>query len=548
MQMMLRSASSSPEGRAVAMRTVLDWAAMKWQGIVPQRAWTGEDFEHDQPGLKLASINLIERGIWGFSVEHLDTDAGHSRTWVTDIVVAEVANLNLLAVRNQCSSVSIEDVPSTSPRFLRQWVERHGLVDAEHLVTVTPHLISSQQALGELVAFLLRIDRQLPVVVVSELATGTGFVIDAAVLARRITGLAHVVCIPNQFSFDFSNLIGKQLSVFNGAVRTYYPGFGQAGDREIHPNVLPQRIISWHGENGEGPAAFSEFLAAQIHRFSVNSPQKLDQHLGIARLRRERAEAIWVRRAAEIEARRRELDTQSGYSNDEKAELHALGLEEKDVEIDKIKKELEEQEQRAEDNNQAVEIINQDLIAAKEEVDALRAQNANLFEALKRGRRENVLIRMPDGYSELPAWIDEYFADRIFLLSRAKRALKGAVFEDRKLVYACVQLLAEEYWQLRTATTEEYEDRKRTYADKMAKLGVDEEASISPSRLGEHREQYTVSYTVGQSARQILDRHLRGGSSTKEDRHCLRIYFFWDDEKQQVVIGHLPSHLDTRAT
>lgn len=41
---------------------------------------------------------------------------------------------------------------------------------------------------------------------------------------------------------------------------------------------------------------------------------------------------------------------------------------------------------------------------------------------------------------------------------------------------------------------------------------------------------------------------LRGGSSTKDNRYCLRIYFFWDDSRQKVVVGHLPSHLETRAS
>jgi len=45
----------------------------------------------------------------------------------------------------------------------------------------------------------------------------------------------------------------------------------------------------------------------------------------------------------------------------------------------------------------------------------------------------------------------------------------------------------------------------------------------------------------------LLNLHLRKGT-TKDDRYCLAIYFFWDDEKRRVVVGWLPSHLDNRLT
>ncbi len=35
---------------------------------------------------------------------------------------------------------------------------------------------------------------------------------------------------------------------------------------------------------------------------------------------------------------------------------------------------------------------------------------------------------------------------------------------------------------------------------------------------------------------------------SREARYCFRLYFCYDEETQQVVVGWLPSHLDTRAT
>ena len=57
-------------------------------------------------------------------------------------------------------------------------------------------------------------------------------------------------------------------------------------------------------------------------------------------------------------------------------------------------------------------------------------------------------------------------------------------------------------------------------------------------------ELYKVQY--GGQQRE-LNRHLKGGTS-REPRYCFRLYYFWDNENQVVVVGWLPSHLDNRAT
>jgi len=45
----------------------------------------------------------------------------------------------------------------------------------------------------------------------------------------------------------------------------------------------------------------------------------------------------------------------------------------------------------------------------------------------------------------------------------------------------------------------------------------------------------------------MLECHLKK-ESDREQRFCLRVYFFWDSDSKKVLIGWLPSHLDTRGT
>lgn len=548
MQMMLQTSSSSSEGRALAINMVLEWAASKWPGLIPNVALHGADFEHDQPGLKLAAINLPDSGVWGFAVEHLDTDAGHSRTWVTEAVVAELKDSDLLAVRSQFSSTTVENAPATSPRFVRGWVERLGLIDAGYPIQLSPHLVNSFEDVERLLKLLYDPDRRLPVVVVSELSENGQYPVDYLRLIHRAAALAHVVLLSAQVSYPLSNRLGKQFSVYNGAVRTYMPGFGQPDDRQVHPNVLAPRIADWEEGEAKGAAAFLEFLVTQLHRYSVNTQQKLEQHPGLATLRRQKAERVWQQRAAELDARRHELEFSVGKGREEGIELLELELAEKAAAIEQAEKLRDEQRAKAQELDQLLDVADHDIEAAREENEALRAQNANLLFGLKRLQQGQTETAVPDTYDALPSWVDEQFADRMLLLTRAKRSLKSAVFNDPKLVFSCLQMLAREYWELRTATQESYNAAKRAYEKRREELGVTEAASIASSRLGEVREQYTVNYTIGQSSRQVLDRHLRGGADTKDDRYCLRIYFLWDEARNVVVVGHLPSHLDTRAT
>jgi hypothetical protein len=84
----------------------------------------------------------------------------------------------------------------------------------------------------------------------------------------------------------------------------------------------------------------------------------------------------------------------------------------------------------------------------------------------------------------------------------------------------------------------------KAYADALRALGLEEAPSITPSRLGEQGDEYLIPYPGG---KRELDRHLKKGNS-RESKHCFRLYFFWDDEEEQVVVGWLTSHLDTRQT
>ena len=85
---------------------------------------------------------------------------------------------------------------------------------------------------------------------------------------------------------------------------------------------------------------------------------------------------------------------------------------------------------------------------------------------------------------------------------------------------------------------------RRAYEQCCQKLGLEEGPSFAGPGWGQYEDEYVVSFG---GRRRRLDRHLKNGNS-RSPKHCLRVYFFWDYDDEQVVIGWLPSHLTTNVT
>jgi hypothetical protein len=119
------------------------------------------------------------------------------------------------------------------------------------------------------------------------------------------------------------------------------------------------------------------------------------------------------------------------------------------------------------------------------------------------------------------------------------RAAKKSDFEDVGLVYRALLLLRDYYVPMKRQGGL---DRKQAYDQKCQRLGIEESRSFAGERYGEEGEAYFIQYD---GRRRALDLHLKG-SNSREPRFGFRLYYFWDDVSQQVVVGWLPTHLPTR--
>lgn len=144
-------------------------------------------------------------------------------------------------------------------------------------------------------------------------------------------------------------------------------------------------------------------------------------------------------------------------------------------------------------------------------------------------------------YSDIVEWVDQNYPDRLLLHPRAMRSLKEACYENARLVFQCLKLLATSYYEYRTGSIS-YIDFAKACA--VIDPGLSERRAITDVAAGMEGETYFVLY---KGRKRKLERHLAKGSN-KDRRYCLRIYFFWDTQDQLTVIGDMPHHLSTSAT
>lgn len=140
--------------------------------------------------------------------------------------------------------------------------------------------------------------------------------------------------------------------------------------------------------------------------------------------------------------------------------------------------------------------------------------------------------------SGLPQWAQAREAD-IVILPRALNGAKKSIFQSPSFVYAGLEFLAGPYRQYRMGKC----DRKQM-EQALAGTTLRIAGSIGPSVAGEQGEDYFVPW---RGRRRFLEFHLLKGGG-RDERYCLRIYFFWSTEDQKVVVGWLPSHLDNSLT
>jgi hypothetical protein len=505
--------------------SILRWMNRRAGRTLPEEAWNRASFELSDVGAqRTAAVTLAEPRYWAARLDDADKSVP-MRTWVTEIGVGAADDGDtLFGVRLICTSRGPDEpYVRTVPSFVREVLDAGAAELDGLLVQREPRLISTDADVLVLLDLLENPRRQTDVVVIAlpeaSVDPREGSVSGTDIQARLLC-VSHVFVITGPASFFLTRRVGKELSVFRSAVRTYRPGFrAWLAEPSAHPLALPHRITAWEDI---GPKAFEDWLVDVALLSSVRIGDREERLPAFNNVRQ---------LAARLDRARIK---ESGGSDTE-----LLSLYEQDNE--QLRKELREQ---SELHDGLLAAADAERMAANEAADLARAQ------ALERAHRIRVLERrlaelpvvapqnpIPTRLDDFEEWCKENLTGSVELVSRAFQGVRKSDYHDPSYIYQVLLFLRDCYVPMRIEGTLE---RREAYLAELKRLQLDDAPTGDGVKYAE--DLYSVQYG---GSRRLLDRHLKG-SNSRDRRYGFRLYFFWDADGQVVVVGWLPSHLQNR--
>lgn len=514
----LDSSSSTPaDASAQAVRSVLGWLRDKQRVSVPDAAFSGRGFEIGAEDGLPVSVETIG-SYWACQYDKLDPDTP-GRIWRTELSIAYGDDEAVAGVRLTVLDTTASPPPAISvPRVVSSLASSPGLVDAGVRLGPKPSCVSTRLQAENLVSLLLSDRRTVPVVVFAEGDTAT-LPSEAEGAASMLAGLAHIVVLKKGAIQPLIDHLGKEFAVWNGAVRTYYPKFNPHVDEST---AHPLATRPWIQRRFQTVGSFAWMLLGAFASRTVKGDVN--------------AELIPTFRAVKEAGLQRKINQLAAQSQSVDPQLPVL---ERQVQL--LNQQLEEKDRRIEELKQDFNYADEEEKKASKSRDAYRAQLSMLrsrIDALElKLKITQPELEIPASFDGLSSWVEQNFPERLELRTRAARAANKSGFQNPALVYRCLARLAREYVDCRRLG----KPLDRIFDD----LGVRLERTGSASELAQWSDLYWVKNDRGENT--FLDWHIKQGSD-KNDQTTLRIYFYYDEEDERVVVGHLPTHLPNAKT
>jgi len=499
-----------------AVRAAVHWMRTR-NAAVPPDAEAGTAFDVGGGGAPVARATTLtfEGGrIWSAASDYPDTMVA-GRTWITEITVAQQSDEVHFGTRllNSTRGADVPFIPSI-PRLARDLISGLPCLADGEVLTDEIRVVDSVEGLDAMCELLERPTRRLPVIVLAE-GVSRRPVASLETLTRRLAGAAHVIGITDQFTWQLSGRAGRDLSVFDGAVRMYRPGLllDQA-DPYDHPLWLARTGVP----TGDATAVIARVLTSGIAKGTTDYP---------------RFETV-RQRVAELSLYARRSDT----SDVEMARL----FEQENLSLrDELERLRDEQNQWLSDAEGERGSAEQQIAELRAEVRRHRAQNEMLREAMKDGAIQPVKEPLTD-FSEFGTWATANIGPNVWISSKAvKAAERNGQYRNPAKVGEALQALDDLYVPMRRHPDPELH---RRWQERITELGL----TLAPcfTRDGDLQRfpEYSVQY---RGERRWCDLHLKHGGGT-DPKAMFRIYVHWDEADGVLLVGHLPSHLDNNMT
>lgn len=360
---------------------------------------------------------------------------------------------------------------------------------------------------------LLAPERSLPVVLVTPDTWTESPRVDPDETFDAVMGFAHVAVMESKWAaFKLTDVLEKDLSCYNGAVRIYWPGFTLDANPFNHRLYLPGNLEYWRAKRIPfGKHLFRMLTAISAFRFT-EGPAIRDARKAIAE-----AERADLARIAE--------EATHGRANKEQLESQLLDvmikLEDLSKENDALKADLAAQKAAWGD-------IQGFMAQAEPDEDASEPVAPPPL-------KEASFATVADAYQ----MAKKEFAGPLLFLDSADRSAAESPFKSPERVYELFEALH--------LVAREWRERKgalgQSWNDAMRDLGFDYRDQVSATTKGKWRKDYEFPYK-GQS--RLFERHITLGA--KQADKCLSVHFYRDDEDLVLVVGHCGRHLTNTKT
>lgn len=496
-----------------AIEEILRWAQKRSGGRLPPDAWARQSFDHNLGGRNSDGIRLQSGNsdIWAIRADDPDKHVAE-RVWTTEVVIGQLPDQPpkfsaRLLVSTPEAELAIE--PHT-PGFVQQVVETCGLVSGLRRLSPQPMIIESEADAEDLIEFLVDPDRQLPVFVITledERAQGHP-TLKAAALSRAMIGLAHVALVYPQPTWKLTSHFGKFKSVFGGAARIYLPGFSEDADPYHHRLVLADQIAT-----PEGAARCTRWIRQLV----------ADESVRRSRLGREVLPFAAIRNAS-LQLRQETLKTEDASTAEQLAAANAR--------IEALEAQVEEQ---SEENEYFADEFKKER--ARAEAAEAQAQNTayHIQELTKRlkeaGSDPDTGIELPESWVEFVDWCNRHLSGRLVLTPRAQSGIRKPDYQDVETAARALLWLANDCRDQRMNGGDGSINNLTIFDGVMnASCGSD-------------------TYDFDWSGRRFsADWHVKNGGNTRDPVRCLRIYYCFDPQTQQIIVSDMPAHRRTGAT
>lgn len=536
-----------------AQREVLTWIKSRTGKSLPKQAWNGDDFELSGIGAQRAeAVFLGDIGYWTARLHEEDGNVP-DRFWSTETAV--VKNEDRIGVGARVSCVRRgEDAPfePSIPGFLKRITDKFGGTIDNRPIDPEPWLVDTSAKTGHLLELICNPNRRHDVIVIAthdQDDDPSTTLVSAQSIFERTLGVAHVAIVTATAAYALSDMVGRELSVFRQAVRTYRPGFDLDDVQPYeHPLAIGSRISGWTG----GVEAFENFLVSACLLETVRRPDRenfLRPYIEVKQIARKQRLEREAAREREIREAAKEKETPEAGETEapESERLNALlkeneKLRNRVVELEGRVKEMEDSWETADDVIRGIEKDRDDAISLEKETRFENQRLKSRIEYLENGGKAGSMrrdeIALPENFNDLEEWSENHLSGSVRLLPRAVKAAKKSRFEDINLAYRALLILRDYYVPMRLKEGKTVEEYKQA----LGREGLEDTKAFAGTRSGEFGDAYFVQYG---GRKRELKRHLKG-TNARDPRYSFRLYFFWDDENGEVVVGWLPTHLPTR--